>query len=183
MPLLVLVLLLLLPLAVVAAMPLILLQRYRLGTARKLARPWFATVNVALLTSSAAVFLITAAVTSVWVPAAFTSTLAGMALGAVLGAISLKLSRWEETPRALHYTANRWLVLAITLLVTAQVLYGFWRGWTSLHAGGDRSFVAAFGVAGPLGAGAIVLGYYLAFGIGLKRRIRHWQKRPLRVMR
>jgi len=183
MPLLVLVLLLLLPLAVVAAMPLILLQRYRVGTARQLARPWFAAVNVALLTASAAFFLITAAVTSVWVPAAFTSTLAGMALGAVLGAISLKLSRWEATPRTLHYTANRWLVLAITLLVTARIVYGFWRGWISLHADGDSSFIAAFGVAGSLGAGAIVLGYYLAFGVGLKRRIRRWQKRPLRVMR
>jgi hypothetical protein len=183
MPLLVLVILLLLPLAVVAAMPVILWQRYRLGTARRLARPWFAAVNVALLTSSAAFVVITAAVTSVWVPAAFTSTLAGMAVGAVLGAISLKLSRWEETPRALHYTANRWLVLAMTLLVSARILYGFWRGWASLHADGNSSFIAAFGVAGSLGAGAIVLGYYLAFEIGVKRRIGRWQKRPLRVMR
>jgi hypothetical protein len=183
-PLLALALLLLLPLAVIALMPLILVQRYRAGSARRVARPWFATLNVVLMTFSATFFLIAAAVTSVWVPTAFTSALAGIAIGGVLGAIGLKLSRWEETPRSLHYTPNRWLVFGITLVVTARVVYGFWRGWMSLGpTPDDRSFIAAFGVGGSLGSGATVLGYYLAYGIGLRRRISRWQKRPLRVMR
>lgn len=183
MPFLALALLLLIPLAVIALMPLILVQRYRAGSARRLARPWFATMNVVAMTFSATFFLITAAVTSVWVPTAFTSTMTGIAIGCVLGVIGLRLSRWEETPRSLHYTPNRWLVLAITLVVTARVLYGFWRGWMSLDStADDTSFVAAFGVGGSLGAGATVLGYYLAYGIGLRRRISKWQKRSLRVM-
>ena len=42
-------LVLLLPLAVVALMPLILLQRYRAGSARRLARPWIASLNLVLM--------------------------------------------------------------------------------------------------------------------------------------
>ena len=165
-------------------MPLILAQRFRVGSARRLARPWFATLNVVLMLVSATFFLVTAAVTNVWVPTAFVSALAGMALGMVLGAVGLLLSRWEETPRALHYTPNRWLVLAITLIVAVRIVYGLWRGWMSLDAAlGYSTFAAAFGVAGSLGAGATVIGYYLAYGMGVRRRIGRWQKRPLRVMR
>ena len=184
MPLLALPLLLLLPLAVIALMPLILVQRYRAGSARRLARPWFASLNVVLMTLSGALFLVTAAVTNIWVPTAFVSAVAGMVLGVALGAVGLMLSRWDETPRALHYTPNRWLVLAITLIVAVRIVYGLWRGWMSLDAVlGYPTFAAAFGVAGSLGAGATVIGYYLAYGIGLRRRIGRWQKRPLRVMR
>jgi hypothetical protein len=51
MPLLLLVLLL--PVVLIALMPLILIQRYRVGTARRMARPWMATFNVALMALSA----------------------------------------------------------------------------------------------------------------------------------
>ena len=47
MPLLLLVLLL--PVVLIALMPLILIQRYRVGTARRMARPWTATFNVVLM--------------------------------------------------------------------------------------------------------------------------------------
>ncbi len=176
--------LLLLPLMAIALMPLMLIQRYRAGTARRLARPWVATLNVAAMVLSAAFFLVAAAVTSAWVPDAFTSAVLGMAVGCVLGVVGLWVSRWEATPGTLHYTPNRWLVLAITLVVTARVLYGFWRGWTSMRSGADETaFLTAFGVAGSLGAGATVLGYYLAYGIGVRRRISTWQKRSLRVIK
>jgi hypothetical protein len=33
-----------------------------------------------------------------------------------------------------------------------------------------------------MAAGAIVIGYYLAFSAGLQARIRRWQRRRLRVM-
>ena len=165
-------------------MPLMLIQRYRVGTARRLARPWVATFNVFAMTFSSLFFLFASAVTTAWVPNAFTSALAGMAVGGVLGVIGLWTSRWESTPRALHYTPNRWLVLAVTLVVTARVLYGFWRGWMAFQSAADQtSFIAAFGVAGSLAAGATVLGYYLVYAIGLRLRISKWQKRLLRPMK
>jgi hypothetical protein len=55
----VLILVVLLPLVLIVLMPVILIQRYRVGTARRMARPWMATLNVALMAFS--VFLLSAA--------------------------------------------------------------------------------------------------------------------------
>jgi hypothetical protein len=160
-------------LAVVALMPLALVNRYRMGTSRRRARGWLATINVAGTALSVVLFLAGAAVTSIWVPDAFTYTTAGLAAGCVLGALGLSLTRWEPAPGALHYTPNRWLVLGITLLVTARLAYGFWRGWHTWRAGIEgASWVAASGVAGSMAAGAVVLGYYLVYWMGVRRRLR-----------
>lgn len=167
-----------LPLLFLALMPLSLVLRYRAGTARRLARGWVATLNVLGIAFSAALFLTVAALTAVWVPRAFTSSVAGMAAGCLLGLLGLWLSRWEAMPRSLHYTPNRWLVLAITLVVTSRVLYGFWRAWHAWRSTpDDASWLAAAGVAGSLAAGAVVLGYYLAYWTGLWLQVRRHRRR------
>ena len=176
--LLILLFLLFLPIVFLVLMPLSLLQRYRVGTSRRMARGWVATLNLAAIVLSSALFLTGAAVTSVWVPNAFAYSLAGLATGCLLGLLGLALSRWETTPRALFYTPNRWLVLGITLVVSARVLYGIWRTWeASRFNPGDTSWVIASGIAGSLAAGGIVLGYYLTYWLGLRRRL----KRHLRA--
>jgi hypothetical protein len=82
------------------------------------------------------------------------------------------LSRWEATPGALHYTPNRWLVLAITLSVASRLLYGMWRGWQAWQAGlNGAPWLVASGAAGSLAAGAVVLGYYLIYWLGVRRRL------------
>jgi hypothetical protein len=114
-----------------------------------------------------------AALTNIWVPHAFGYSLLGLLGGVALGIIGLWLSRWEPSTIALHYTPNRWLVLAVTLIVTGRFLYGLWRGWHRWHAAaGDTSLLAAFGVAGSLAAGAVVLGYYLSYWAGVRRRLK-----------
>jgi hypothetical protein len=182
MPLLALAVVLLIPLAMIALLPLVLLQRYRAGTVRRLARPWAASLNLVAMIFSVLFFLAASAFTNVWVPNALTSALAGLAVGGALGVVGLWMTRWEATPRSLHYTPNRWLVLGVTLVVTARLLYGFWRAWMTWGASDETSWLTAFGVAGSLGAGATVLGYYLAYAVGLRQRISVWQRRPLRVM-
>jgi hypothetical protein len=181
-PFLLLPLLLALPIVLALMMPFILVQRYRVGTVRRLARPWLATLNAIAMTFSAVFFLLTAAITSAWIANAFSSAVIGLAIGCVLGIVGLLLSRWEATPRSLHYTPNRWLVLVITLAVTLRVAYGFWRGWMTVRMQPGESFIGAFGVAESLGVAAIVIGYYLAYGLGLRRRISTWEKRQLRTM-
>jgi hypothetical protein len=157
----------------VAIVPLSLVMRYRTGTAPQVARGWVATVNVAALMLSTSLFLLVAAVTNVWVPEAFRYTIAGLAAGCLLGLAGLALSRWETTPQVLRYTPNRWLVLAITLMVTSRILYGYWRGWEAWRSGLDQgSWLAAAGAAGSLAAGAIVLGYYLTYWAGVRRRLK-----------
>jgi hypothetical protein len=160
-------------LALVALIPIALVQRYRMGTARQRARGWLAAINLAGLALSAVMFLVTAALTSIWVPGALTYTAAGLAIGCVLGVAGLWLTRWEPVPGGLYYTPNRWLVLGITLVVAGRVLFGFWRAWHTWRAGvDDASWFAAAGVAKAMAAGAVVLGYYLAYWIGVRRRIR-----------
>jgi hypothetical protein len=182
-PFLVLALLVLMPLAVIVMMPFVLVGRYRAGRARRLARPWLATLNVIATLFSATFFLTVAAVTNLWVPRAFAWAVLGLAAGCGLGVIGLLLSRWEAAPGSLHYTPNRWLVLVITFIVAARVVYGIWRGWNAWGSpGGESSFLTAFGIAGSLAAAATVIGYYAAYSIGLRRRVSQWQRRSLRVM-
>lgn len=184
MPLLILLLLVVLGLFALAALiPLSIVQRYRVGTSRQRARGWLVAINLTGLVLSAILFLASAAVTTVWVPGALAYAAGGLAAGAALGAIGLLLTRWEATPDSLHYTPNRLLVFAVMLLVFARLLYGFWRGWHSWQAGLDgASWFVAAGVAGSMAAGAVVLGYYLAYWSGVRRRYRRHAARRLRRM-
>ena len=164
-------------LAPIVLMPLSLVFRYRAGTARRQARGWVAMLNLVALAISTSLFLMGAALTSIWVPHALGYSALGLLGGIALGIIGLWLSRWERGPQELHYTPNRWLVLGVTLLVTARLLYGFWRGWdTWRHAAGETSWLAAFGVAGSMAAGAVVIGYYLSYWAGVSRRLKRHQK-------
>lgn len=165
--------LLLVVLVPVALVPLSIVLRYRASTARRLARGWVATVNLVGLTISVALFLFTAALTNIWVPRAFVYSLLGLLGGGLLGLLGLFWSRWETTPTTLYYTPHRGLVLALTLVVTTRMAYGIWRG---LHAWQttpeDASWLANSGAAGSLAAGAVVLGYYFMYWVGIWRRQR-----------
>jgi ABC-type cobalt transport system substrate-binding protein len=168
-------------LALIALVPISIVQRYRVGTSRQRARGWIAAINLAGLSLSAVLFLVSAVFTNIWVPDALRYTVGGLAAGCLLGITGLWLTRWEPSIGALHYTPNRLLVLSITLLVAARVFYGFWRGWESWRAGvsGESWFVAA-GVASSMAAGAVVIGYYLTYWIGVRRRLKRQLASPVR---
>ena len=166
-----------LPVLIVIAIPLSLIQRYRVGKARRTARGWVTTLNVVIIALSTGLFLWAAALTSLWVPEAFSYSILGLAGGGILGVLGLALTQWEASPRRLHYTPNRWLILILTLTVTARLLYGFWRGWQAWSAAkSETSWLAASGAAGSLAVGAIVLGYYLTYSAGVWRRLRHYRR-------
>jgi hypothetical protein len=106
-----------------------------------------------------------------------------MIAGLLLGGVGLVLTRWEASPRSLHYTPNSVLVLLVTVIVSVRIAYGLFRSWTL--AGPDASgteLIAAFGVPQSLAAGGAVIGYYLAYNFGLRWRIRRWERRALRPM-
>lgn len=178
-----LILLLALPLIFVALTPLLLIQRYRAGKARRQARPWMATFALAMVALSTLLFLIGAGFTSIWVVDAFSGAAAGLGAGLLLGLVGLLITRWEATPRSLHYTPNRWLVLFVTLIVSVRVLYGFYRSAAVAQAGmAGESVLIAFGIPESFAAGGAVIGYYLAYNAGLRWRIGRWQRRALRPM-
>src|SRR5436190_19665418 len=86
----------------VLATPLLLLLRYRAGTARRLARRWVATINLLSLLISASLFIWVAAMTNFWVPRAFSYSLIGMLSGCLLGLLGLAMTRWEKSATATY---------------------------------------------------------------------------------
>lgn len=171
----------LLVLAVIVLIPVSIVRRYQVGTSRQRARGWLAALNLFGLGVSTLMFLAAAALTSIWVPDVLAYTAAGFGAGCLLGLVGLWLTKWEPGLDALFYTPNRLLVLGLTLTITARVLYGFWRSWESWRAGlsGESWFVAA-GLAGAMAAGAVVLGYYVIYWLGVRRQIRRHAARTLR---
>jgi hypothetical protein len=160
-------------LAIVVVVPISLVQRFRVATRRRPARGWVATLNLAAVTLSTVLLMVGAYVTGRWIPDALPYTLAGFAVGSVLGALGLALTRWEYVSGRLHYTPSWWLVTIVTLVVTARVLYGFWRSWQTWRASVDAmAWVSASGLETSLSAGAVVLGYYLIFWAGVHARVR-----------
>jgi hypothetical protein len=156
----------------VALVPVSLVLRFRTGTARRRARGWIATINVAGFALSIAIFLVTAAVTSTWAPGTFTYALGGLGAGVLLGLLGYALTRWEPTTQGLYYTPNALLVLTLTLVVTGRILYGLWRGWQAWGAvTGDQTWIAEAGVAGSMGVGAVLLGYYFTYWIAIRWRL------------
>ncbi len=165
----VLVLLLIIP-VMILIVPWTVARRYRAGTAQRHARGWAALSNLFGFGISAAIILTVAAIGSIWVPSTFAYSAAGLAGGGALGGVGLWLTRWERTESGLLYTPNRWLVLIILVAVVLRLLYGLWR---ISHVGDrDGTWLAASGLAGSLAAGAVVLGYYLAFWTGIWIRAR-----------
>lgn len=157
----------------IISIPFLLIMRYRLGVARRPARRWIATVNVLSLSGSVALLLWVAALTNFWVPNALRYSLIGLISGVLLGLLGLKATRWEPTPRVLYYTPNRWLVLLITLAVSARLIYGLWRIWHAWRTTGpDNSWLASAGIAGSMAVGAVVLGYYFTYFAGVRWRVR-----------
>jgi hypothetical protein len=179
----ILLLLLLVPAVFILLTPFLLIQRYRAGKARRLARPWVATLNMGVMAFSAVFFLGSSAFTTIWIPNSFAGAGIGLMAGLLLGAVGLLVTRWEASPRSLHYTPNRVLVLLVTLIVSARVAYGLFRSFAMARAGvSGTALVTAFGVPQSLAAGGVVIGYYLAYNIGLRWRIRRWERRALRPM-
>jgi hypothetical protein len=157
----------------VVMVPLSIAMRFRASSTRRRAWGWMVTLNFFAACVSAAILLVTAAVSNAWIPNTFLYALIGLACGLALGLVGLITSRWEMTPQGVHYTPNRWLILMITVVVTARILYGFWRAWHSFQTTlAGESWLAHSGAAGSMGAGAAVLGYYVVYWAGLRRRVR-----------
>ena len=170
-------LLLLLPLLIVALvvlwlllLPLALWQRYRTGRARRRAVPWVAGLNAWSLLVSALVFVVSAWLAGYWIDAALPHAAVGLAAGLGLGFVGLALTRFEATQRGLYYTPNRWLVLALTLVVAARIAYGLFRMEQAWAADAHAAWLTQQGSV--LAVGGLLLGHYLGYAWGLRRRIR-----------
>jgi len=170
--------LLIIPLVIVVALgcwvlllPVLLWQRYRLGRARQRALRWVVGFNFWALLVSSACFFSGMLLTEWWWPGAFGYAAGGYLIGGVLGVLGLRLCHFERTTQGVYYTPNRWIILGLTLLVAVRValsaveLWRSWKGEETLALVPSVDHASLFGVAG------LVLGYYLVFTWGLRRRL------------
>lgn len=148
----------------VVLLPLTITQRYRHGRARRRVQPWAVRINAWLLVVSTLVFLAVAATIGYWVDNALRDAAIGLALGAGVGVLGLRLDRFESTPEGLFRTPNRWLLVALSLLLAARVVMGLWLAWSDGPATGMWGWVTRGGL---LGVGGVLLGYALATAWGL----------------
>ena len=177
MPLLLLPLLLLALVALWACLlPLALLNRYRRGRARRRAVGWVVGGNAWLLAGAAVLFLASGLVLGLWHPLAPVEAAIGLLCGMALGWLGLRLTRFEATPRGFMYTANRWLVLGLTVLVAMRLALALWQGWHLWQA--DAATAQWLDAqAGLLLAGGLLIGHYLAYTWGLRQRLRRgWMR-------
>lgn len=165
-------LIVLLPLVLVALTPVLLIQRYRVASSRQPARRWLIILAIVSTGISLVFLLVSSALTNIWIADAFGDTSLGIVAGCVLGIGGLMLTQWEATHRSLHYTPNRWMALAIVLLIAGRVAFGLYRIGTA----------DTFGIAESLGVAGLLLGYHLTYNVGIILRLRRWDRRALRVM-
>jgi hypothetical protein len=159
-------------LLIVVLIPISIVQRFRRGAARRRARGWVVTLNVLGICLSVVMVLLGSLITSAWVPRAAIYTLAGLGGGALLGLLGLAMTRWDVRGGRLEFTPSRWLVLGLTLVVSARVLYGFWRTWNAVSSADVMTTAAVDGLAASMSAGAVVLGYYFVYWIGVRAKMR-----------
>lgn len=170
------VLLLAVVILVVALLALVLLPvslwaRYRSGRARRRAQGWVVRANAWLFLLSALLFLATAWLVGWWWPAAPRDALLGMIAGIALGGLGLALTHFEYDAQGFHFTANRWVVLALIVVVAARIAAGMWLavapmlGYPVPFDGGWLQGGGWLGIAG------LLLGYHGSYAWGLRTRL------------
>lgn len=171
--------LLLLPLLVigivalwVVLLPVSLRARYRAGRTRRPARPWLVGANAWLAAASVPLFLASSWFAGHWIEAALPGACIGLLAGAALGVIGLWLTRFDKDDAGLHYTPNRWMSLALTLVVAARIAAGIWWTWRGPGAGD------ALRGGSLVGVGGLLLGYALAYTWTLRARIARQLRSP-----
>jgi hypothetical protein len=136
-----------------------LIGRQRLAPAR----PW---INVVLLPVLVALLLLGSRLQ----PLTTGALIAGAALGAALGVIGLRRTRFEVTAEGLYYTPSAHIGIALSVLLLARIL------WRFLRMGGLPGFESApppppGSTLTPLTLGLLgtLAGYYFTYAVGLLR--------------
>ena len=100
-------------------------------------------------------------------PEALLGLVAGVALGAGIGVVALRMTRYEVTDNGLFYTPNTAIGIALAVLFVARVLYRF--GDLYLESGtlDPRAFQSFGSSALTLLIFGVLAGYYLAYAVGI----------------
>ena len=147
-------------------LPVALWQRYRRGRARRRATPWLVRANAWALLASTAVFVAGAWVAGLWVEGALSHAAVGLAAGVALGIVGLWLTRFDREATD-GFVRTGW---ALPPGVAGRVSLGLWQlGRLWRVDGSEHAWLAQQG--GLLAVAGVLLGHYLAYTWGLRRRL------------
>jgi hypothetical protein len=91
----------------------------------------------------------------------------GLILGAALGFVGLRLTRFETTDEGHFYTPNTHIGIALVILVAGRILYSLWvQSNTDADAASNNNPASALHPLTLLFFG-LLAGYYLVYYIGL----------------
>ena len=99
----------------------------------------------------------------------------GLLLGAVLGIVGLRLTRFEQSDAGLFYTPNAHLGIALSLLLLLRIGYRVLQGYVGAGRGAQAS-AGLFSSPLTLAIFGTLAGYDVAYAIGLLR----WRQRVTR---
>ena len=152
-------------------LPVSLWARYRSGRARRRAQGWVVRTNAWLFALSALLFLGSAWVVGWWLPQAPRDALFGLLAGIAVGVVGLWLTRFEHDAQGYFFTPNRWLVLALVLVVLARIAAGLWLTAAPMLGIEDGAGSEWMKAGGWLGIAGLLLGYHGSYAWGLRARL------------
>lgn len=144
-------------------------RRFRRLFGRQRVQPARMKARVGLLLVAAALLLLRGSMQ----PAIGLALAAGGAGGVALAVLGLRLTRFESTPQGRFYTPHGGIGLALSALLLGRLVYRFVVIYPSLQAahGAGGDMLVAF-QRSPLTSAlfGLLIGYYVAYGIGVLLR-------------
>jgi hypothetical protein len=127
-----------------------------------------------------AVLAVVFALTGLYDPMLLAGLAGGIAGGAVLGMVGLRLTRFGQNEQGADvYIPNPWIGAALTVLLIGRLAWRFLEVMPQIK---DPALAAAAGHAPPMGSPltlavfGLMVGYYLAYFIGLLVHHRRFQR-------
>lgn len=153
-----------LPMLMVPLMAFAVYRRVRRNIGAQLLRPSQLKFRIGLL----AVVLAMLALLSLQSLPMATAISGGVLVGAMLGFVGMRLTRFETRADGVYYTPNVYLGVALSLLVLARVVYRMSMLWSqgaaqAAHPGPPQFSPLTFALV------AVLIGYYLVYCIGILR--------------
>lgn len=146
-------------------------RRVRRNFGRQPLQPTRFKVRIGILTLAAGALLFVAANNA----AAFSAALAGLVVGAGLGVIGLRLTRFESSAEGFFYTQNTYIGVGLSALLIGRLVYRYLvmsqsAGPTaSMTTGqyGTNPFAASASNALTLAIFTLLVGYYVTYFVGV----------------
>jgi len=143
----------------------IISRRLRRNVERQKLRPLRKIIGIVILSAISLALLIA----SQFLPKLLSGIGAGLAGGAVLGLVGLRLTKFETTAEGRFYTPDTRIGLALTLLFAGRLAYRF---WALNHLTDSSQVPPAFKSALTYLAFGLLAGYSIVYSIGLLVRCR-----------